>query len=152
MSWMSVSVQACDRQRLNTEKQRREKKNNAVWKPSIATEMLRSGNSLWKNKQTSSRRDVAFWRRPCFCMETVVLSDWAKEEEKPVVFGWSDLRGGNSWYSGFPRVYQAQGSALIRMRIPQSFLQPCELSEGLKKTAFRKVISQPEQAARAKFC
>lgn len=64
-------------------------------------------------------------------MVTVMLSDWAKEEEKLVVFKSSDLRGCNSWYSGFPRVYQ------LRAVLPSGWeyrraLQPCELSEALK--------------------
>ena len=45
-------------------------------------------------------------------MATGKLCDQAKEEGKLVVFKLSDLRGCNSWYSGFPRVYQLRAGLL----------------------------------------
>lgn len=121
-------MRACGCQRLN-----REKEQHTMLKFSVAKEMLHSWKSLIeiKIKHVQELQRCGFQSRLCFRMVTVMRSDWAKEEEKLVVFKSSDLRGCNSWYSGFPRVYQLRAVLSSGWEYRRA-LQPCELSEALK--------------------
>lgn len=51
--------------------------------------------------QESSVGEMAFRGGCSICTPTLMLSDSAKEGVKLRVFKMSDLRGWNSWYSGF---------------------------------------------------
>lgn len=55
--------------------------------------------------QESSLGEAAFRGGCSICMATLMLSDSAKEEEKLRVFKMSDLRGWNSWCSGFALMF-----------------------------------------------
>lgn len=76
-----------------------------------------------------------------------MLSDWAKEEEKPVVFWTGDLRGRNSWYSGFSPVYQLRAALSLGWEY-HGALKACQLYEGLE---FLHFTSKPDQVARARL-
>lgn len=51
--------------------------------------------------QQESQRGGFFRGSYSICMATLMLSDYAKEEEKLRVFKMSDLRDSNSWSGGF---------------------------------------------------